>query len=180
MNALKVLLKNGNEAILRDVRWNDLDDILEIFNSLAEEDEIIKYLGIVKKRKKKDYVITFSKIMANVTLGKEIRIVAEINGKVVGFVSIKIDGNGFRHRGWLGILIRREFRNMGLGTKMLELAIKEAKERGLKLILLETSSLNKRAIHVFKKVGFKEIGRIPKGLKINEKYVDTIIMALIL
>jgi len=175
----EVTLKDGRTAILRHVEWRDLDDILDVFNSVAEE-EMTKYLGVVEKRRKEDYVRVFSRIMADVELRKEIRIVAEVESRVVGYVSVKVDGGSFGHRAWLGILVKKEFRDLGLGTELMGAAIEESRKRGLKLLLLETSSLNARAIRVFKKVGFREVGRIPKGLRLNKKFTDTIIMALVL
>ena len=37
-------------------------------------------------------------------------------------------------------------------------------------------SNNERARHVYEKVGFKETGRIPKGLYRNGKFIDDVIM----
>jgi len=176
----RVTLKDGRTVILRSIKWRDLDGILDVFNSVAEEEEMIKYLGIIEKRKKEDYVKVFSRIMADVELGKEIRIVAEAENRIVGYVSVKVDGGSFRHRAWLGILVKKEFRDLGLGTELMKAVIEESRRRGLKLLLLETSSLNVRAIRVFKKVGFREVGRVPMGLRLNNKFVDTIIMALVL
>lgn len=46
----------------------------------------------------------------------------------------------------------------------------------LKILTLEVYSTNKRAIHVYEKLGFKETGRIPKGLFRNGKYIDQVVM----
>ncbi len=116
--------------------------------------------------------------MANIELGREIRLVAEVKGKVIGYATVKRDDDGLRHRGWLGIAIKKEFRGLGIGTELMRRIIDEARKLDFKLILLETSSLNDRAIHVYRKIGFKEVGRISMGMRINDKYVDTIIMAL--
>lgn len=174
----RIILKNGKEAILRELRWNDLYDLYDLQNSIAKEKELEKCLGRQKPKSFEEFLKYFSKIVINTLTGKDIRIVAEVDKKVVGYVSIKISSNCFSHRGWLGIMIRKEYRNLGLGTELLKYAIREAKKRGLKLILLETSSYNKAAIHVFKKVGFKEVGIIPHGLRVNNEYIDTLVMFL--
>lgn len=67
---------------------------------------------------------------------------------------------------------------LGVGTELMRSIVEEAGRRGLRILLLETSSLNRRAIHVFEKVGFREVGRIPLGLMIDGGYVDTLLMAL--
>ncbi|MGQ9514640.1 MAG: GNAT family N-acetyltransferase [Thermoproteota archaeon] len=42
--------------------------------------------------------------------------------------------------------------------------IGEAKKMGPKILILKVFATNSRAIHVYKKVGFEEVGRIPNGL----------------
>ncbi len=48
----------------------------------------------------------------------------------------------------------------------------------LKVLTLRVFSTNERAQHVYRKVGFKEVGRVPKAVYRNSKYIDDIIMAL--
>lgn len=40
-------LKDSRKAIVRYVKWEDVDGILDIFNTIAEEEEIVRYLGVV-------------------------------------------------------------------------------------------------------------------------------------
>ncbi len=171
--------KNNVEVIIRYIEWSDLDDYIDFWESLfTNDDELKLFLGPIKQESKSDYAKKFFKIISRISENQEIRLIAEVNGKMIGYASIKRDEGSFGHRGWLGIIVRREFRNIGIGTELLRAVIDEAKKHGFKLILLETSSLNSRAIHVFEKVGFKIIGKIPSGMKIDDQYVDTLIMAL--
>lgn len=78
--------------------------------------------------------------------------------------------------GGLGIAIRNGYRDIGIGTKMLETLILHAEKMGLKILTLTVFSTNKRAKYVYEKIGFKETGRIPNELYKNEKYIDHIIM----
>ncbi|MEH0156542.1 GNAT family N-acetyltransferase [Limibacter armeniacum] len=50
-----------------------------------------------------------------------------------------------------------EARKMGLGQKMLQILLDEAKKRHFKKVQLETASVLKEAIGLYKKFGFKEI-----------------------
>jgi len=59
---------------------------------------------------------------------------------------------------------------------MMKTLIDQARKMGLKILTLTVFATNKIAIHVYKKVGFKEVGRIPKAIYRNEKYIDRIIM----
>ena len=65
---------------------------------------------------------------------------------------------------------------MGIGRIMLNKIIKESKKSGLKSIQLEVFSKNKRASHLYKSVGFKRAGVIPKKYKYKGKYEDGEIM----
>jgi len=80
--------------------------------------------------------------------------------------------------GVVGIGIRQGYRNVGIGTQRLGLLITKAKEMGLKILILWVFSTNKRAIHVYEKLGFKETGRYPKTIYRDGNYIDEIVMVL--
>lgn len=80
----------------------------------------------------------------------------------------------------LGIAIRSSFRDIGIGTEMMKTLIKQAHAMGLKVLTLSAFATNKRAIHVYAKVGFLKTGRIPKKFFKENKYIDEIIMTKVL
>jgi len=47
---------------------------------------------------------------------------------------------------------------------------------GVKIVVLDVYSTNKRAIHVYERVGFKKTGRRPKFFYRNGKYIGDVIM----
>jgi len=59
---------------------------------------------------------------------------------------------------------------------MMKTLIEQADMMGLKILTLTVFATNKRAIHVYQKVGFKETGRILKGIYRKGKYLDRVIM----
>lgn len=67
---------------------------------------------------------------------------------------------------------------MGIGTEMMKAIIEESRRIGLKILVLHFASTNLRAIHVYEKVGFREVGRIPNGIYFNNRYMDDVIMFL--
>ena len=69
--------------------------------------------------------------------------------------------------GRLGIAIKKEYRGNGLGKVLLNMIINESKDYGYKFIELEVREDNKRAIHLYEKIGFKKFNMIKNGLKIN-------------
>ena len=63
---------------------------------------------------------------------------------------------------------------------MMRTLIKQAHAMGLKVLKLSAFKNNERAIHVYEKVGFVQTGRIPKKFFREGKYVDEMIMAVLL
>jgi len=76
----------------------------------------------------------------------------------------------------VGISIRKRYRDEGIGTKLLEILIAEAKKAGHKVLVLTLFEINKRAHAVYKKLGFKDVGVIPEAYSYKGKYEDEIVM----
>ena len=81
--------------------------------------------------------------------------------KIVGYVLLSSkEGkkNGYKFRKQLVIEamgIDKEFRNQGIGTRLLEFVKKYAKENGFTELRLTVNEENENAIHLYEKVGFK-------------------------
>jgi len=107
-------------------------------------------------------------------------LVAEVDGKVVAVSEISKRSGYEKHVGVIGIAIRSEFRDLGIGTEMMNALVEQAQEMGLKVLTLTAFATNKSAIHVYEKVGFLQTGRIPKKHFKDGKYIDEIIMTKLL
>jgi RimJ/RimL family protein N-acetyltransferase len=51
-----------------------------------------------------------------------------------------------------------EYWGKGIGTKVIEIVLLKAKEKGFSTVKLEVRPTNSRAIHLYEKMGFKQIG----------------------
>jgi len=168
--------RDGREVILRTPRWEDVDDLLELINSLIEEEADLPFEA---KKTREEEVDWLARGMAQVEKGEAFYMVAEVDGRVIA--SADISRGKFRcmsHLGDLGIVIKSGYRDLGIGTEIMKFLIGQAREMGLKVLTLRVFSTNERAQHVYRKVGFKEVGRVPKAVYRNGKYIDDIIMAL--
>ena len=166
--------KNRRKIILRTTRWEDLDDLLELINSLVEEGAEIEF---ETKKTREEEVDWLSRTIAQLEKGEALNIVVEVDGKIVA--SSGITKRRFpceTHVGDLGVLIKSGYRDMGIGTEIMKTLIDQAHLIALKILTLTVFATNKRAIHVYEKVGFKETGRIPKGIYRNEQFLDRVIM----
>jgi RimJ/RimL family protein N-acetyltransferase len=169
--------RDGRQVILRVPKWEDFDDLLELINSLVEEGaDILR----TEKVSREDEIEWLSKALANIEKDEAFYLVAEVDGKVVASSDIHPRGGLARHVGVLGIIIKKGFRDVGIGTEMMSTLIAKAREMGLKVLILSAFASNKRAIHVYEKVGFTVTGRIPKKFFKNGEYIDEIIMAKVL
>ena len=165
--------KDGREVILRTPKWEDLDDLMEHLNSLIEEGADIPKDRKITREEEADRL---ARAFATAEKGDFFIIVAEIRGKVVGTSDITILGTYRRHIGELGIGLRREYRDKGIGTEILGTMIEQAAKMGLKMLTLNVFATNSRARHVYEKVGFRETGRTPNYFYKNGEYIDDITM----
>ena len=165
--------KDGRQVTLRTPRWEDLDDLTEFINSLVEEGADISRDKKVTREEEAEWL---GRRLADLENDKIFFMVAEIDGKVVANSEIGRKEGYSSHVGGVGIGIQEGYRDIGIGTEMLETLIAQAEEMGLKILTLGVFSSNDRAIHVYNKVGFRETGRIPKEIFKDGKYVDHIIM----
>jgi ribosomal protein S18 acetylase RimI-like enzyme len=107
------------------------------------------------------------------------QVVALSGSEVVGWCDISpMRYEGFTHCGTLGMGVRKDFRRLGIGTRLLEHAIGKAKKRGLERIELEVFASNIPAINLYEKAGFAVEGVKKKGRNLGGEYDDLIVMAL--
>ena len=86
-----------------------------------------------------------------------------------------------RHRGELGMSVRKKYWRHGIGQAMLQALIDWAKGTGIiRKIDLEVISSNVPAIRLYEKLGFVKEGTIRRALFINGQFVDTHIMGLLI
>lgn len=168
-------LKDGRRLILRSPRWEDLDDLLEFINSLVEEEADIIINKKVTREEETDWLARY---LADIEKGKTIGVVAEVDGKVIGNSEVTKGICTESHVGFLGVAISKEYRDLGIGTRVLETLVEESKKAGLKLLVLDVYASNARARHVYRKLGFRDAGTIPRMAYRRAEYLDVVRMYL--
>ena len=170
----KFQARDGREVTLRAPQWSDLDDMLEFINSLVDESAPVLKETKMTREGEVDWL---SRLLSRLEKGKIVGIVAEVDGSFVGQVEVSPGSERSNHVGGLGISLRDGYRDVGIGTEMMREAETQARALGLEVVTLEVFATNERAIHVYKKVGFTVVGRIPRGARMPEGYVDVLLMA---
>lgn len=83
--------------------------------------------------------------------------VAQLGDKQVGWIELGFHKWNNRMRIW-EFLVKEEFRRRGIGTLLMKQAVKVAKEKGARMLVLETQTCNVPAINFYLKHGFELIG----------------------
>jgi len=169
--------KDGRKVVLRTPKWEDLDDFLELINSLVEEKAEILRTEKVSREEEIDFL---SKVLSRLEKDEMFCLVAEVDGKVVAVSEISKRSGYEKHVGVIGIATRSEFRNLRIGTEIMKTLVEKAQEMGLKVLTLTAFATNKLAIHVYEKAGFVQTGSVPKKHFKEGKYIDEIIMTRLL
>jgi len=165
--------KDGKKVVLRSIKREDLDDCLEFINSLVEEGANILLDTEVAREEEAEWL---ERRLARIDNGEIIDVVAEVDGKMVANSEVEKRTGPMRHVGYLGIAIKSGYRGIGIGTKIMQTLIEESKKAGLKILVLDVFDINQTAKTLYKKMGFKEAGKIPKGIYKKGKYIDLIRM----
>ena len=157
-----ITLKNGMECRLRNGTEKDGQAVHDVFNlTHAETDYLLSYPDENSFTAEQE-----SQFLKEKTESKnEIEIAAEVNGKIAGSAGINAIGSSckVRHRAKFCINIAKEFWGMGSGRALAEACIECAKNAGYTQLELEVVANNNRAVEMYKKFGFVEFGRNPKG-----------------
>jgi GNAT superfamily N-acetyltransferase len=89
---------------------------------------------------------------------EEQRVFAAIQGdRQIGWIELGYDRWNNRMRVW-EFLVEEGFRRKGIGTQLMEHAVKIAKEKGARMLVLETQTCLVPAIDFYLKFGFELIG----------------------
>lgn len=166
--------KDGRTILMRSPRWDDLDGLLDFINSLVREEAPINKISEISRSEQIEFL---ARRLSNIENGRIIQLVAEEDGKIVGNADVtKLSGRE-SHVGTLGVAVRFDSRRVGIATKLIETLMYEAKKQGLKMILLAVYENNLPALALYRRLGFKEVGRTPSGIRWKGKYIDDIRMA---
>jgi len=116
--------------------------------------------------------MTPSKILERISKGC-LYIVAVIEGKVVGFVDVKIKEGRAKV---MGLAVEEKYRGRGVGSALLSKAVEVARERGITTVYLKVKKSNVNAIKFYEKHGFvfrKEVEKNGEGIYIMFRKFET-------
>lgn len=172
-------LKNGNAIVIRKADKSDGEAMLEYIDEISRESDFLTF-GQGEFNRTIDQEESFIDNISKQS--NALFIIVELEGKIIGNLNFS---GGTRprtaHTGEFGVSVLKEHWGQGIGTKLIDYLVEWCKESGIiRKINLRVRSDNYSAIHIYKKLGFKEEGIITRDFFIDDRFYDSIFMGLII
>ena len=118
-------------------------------------------------------------VMNNIANGYP-QFVAVADGTVVGWCDVIPKEHPIHaHCGVLGMGLLPAFRGRGLGAALTSATLTEARRRRLVRIELTVHADNSRAVALYERIGFKTEGLLKDAVRLDGRYKDLILMAIV-
>lgn len=162
----KIVLKNGQEAILRSPAVRDAEALLDALKVCSSETEFIIRSPEECTETVEQEAAFLERINQSPT---QVMIACWVDGEAVGNCQVHFSPRmKVRHRGSIAIAIKQKYWGMGIGTAMFEEMIRIAKEWGLSQLELEFIEGNERGRRLYEKMGFRLYGERPDGVRLRD------------
>ena len=129
---------------------NELNGLLELYKQLNSDDEIINGF-------------TIKNVWKNILEQNICYFIAKDNGKIVASCFICIIPNLTRNGKSIGfienVITDKEYRGKGIGKRIMENAIKYAKEQNCYKVLLQSGNKRKNAHGFYESLGFNGVSK---------------------
>jgi ribosomal protein S18 acetylase RimI-like enzyme len=158
---------------ITEVRKEHIDGCNAALDVVARER---KYLGFLEAPP-----IEASRVFIGMSIAqRHPHFVALEGNRVVGWCDVTPrERPTTRHVGVLGIGILPEWRERGVGRRLMERSLEAARTFPLARVELAVRADNARAITLYGKLGFEAEGRRQRAMLVDGVYYDDIIMALL-
>ena len=162
--AKTVLLAGGVELLVRNAVASDARALCETMQRThAQTDYLLSYpdeQGTDDEREARSLEETERSC-------NEVELVAIIDGRIVGSAGVSAvrSRRKVAHRARFGISILKEYWGMGIGRMLMEACIDCACRAGYAQLELEVVAGNERAVSLYRRAGFEEYGRNPRGYR---------------
>ncbi len=171
--------------VLRELRWEDFPARLEGYLALYDEVKEDPELGLHLLRRPPtvpEEADWFAGLYRRVQAGEDLAVVAEVDGRAVGMVTIARSRYGSResetgHVGTLGIMVDRRYRSRGLGEALMRRALELARGQ-FEIVRLTVFTVNARARRLYERLGFRLCGHLEAEVLRNGRYLDAEMMTL--
>ena len=162
-----VTLKDGKAAVLRSPEPSDAAQLNAYLRQTSGETHfMVRY----PEECNQSIEAAQRRLRAIADDERSFMLAAFLDGELVGNCGINAMPDHFktRHRASLGISIEKKAWGLGLGTVLITKALEQAKENGFTQVELGVFADNERARGLYQKLGFEEMGCIPKAFYLKD------------
>ena len=162
--AKTVLLTGGAELLVRNAVASDARALRDIMQRTHAETD---YLLSSPDEQSVDDEQEARSLAETERSDNEVELVAVLGGRIVGSAGITAVGSRRKvvHRARFGISILTEHWGLGIGRVLMESCIDCARRAGYSQLELEVVADNERAVSLYRRAGFEEYGRNPRGYR---------------
>jgi len=154
-----VKLKDGKKATLRLLNKDDEKEFHQLFLGVPEQERMF-----IKHRVQDIKVIR--DWCRNIDVGRNLPIVALIDGKIVGDATLHQDLGGWkRHIGRVSVLVDPKFRGRGLARALIGEILDIARNAGLEKVEAEFIGEQEAAVKMFAMLGFSQLVKLDDYVK---------------
>ena len=173
-----IKLKDGKECLIRNATAHDAEEVLALYNKVNNETNFL-----LKYSDEEGFSIEEEKNFLNQKeeSAAEVQLCAVVGDVIVGLAGVSAIGamEKISHRAELGVSIEKNFWHLGIGSALTKASIECAITAGFRQLELEVVGDNRNAIALYKKMGFIEYGRNPRGFVSRKSdYQELILMRL--
>ena len=160
--AKTVLLTGGTELLVRNAVASDACALRDIMQRTHAETD---YLLSSPDEQSVDDEQEARSLGETECSDNEVELVAVVDGKIVGSAGVAAVGSRRKvaHRARFGISVLKELWGMGIGRVLTEACIDCARRAGYAQLELDVVADNERAMSLYRRAGFVEYGRNPRG-----------------
>lgn len=166
-----VTLKNNRDVLIREMRPDDFERSYEFFRELPSEDRMYLRNDVTRR----DIV---QRRIKDMEYGRARRLVAIAGDEIVADGTLELAGHGWGENiAEIRLIVARPYQKLGLGRKLTRELYLLAAEHRVDRIVGRVMRPQKRALAVFRKLGFHDEFVIPKHVSDqNGEWQDLVIM----
>ena len=173
-----IKLKDGRRCLIRNATSDDAEDVLSNLKKAHEETNFL-----LTYPDEKGFSIEEEKsfLRQKEESDVEVELCALVGNVIVGLAGVSVIGarEKIRHRAELGVSIEKDFWRLGIGSELTAACIDCGIKAGFHQLELEVVGDNRNEIALYKKMGFIEYGRNPRGfISRKSEYQELILMRL--
>ena len=146
---------------------------MDFVNGLVEEGTFIRIDTKLTLEEEQKWV---SDHIRAVTEDRMVHVIVEKDGQVVANSEISKIGGHQAHIGILAIGVKKGFRGIGIGKKMIEILLARAPAIGIEIVSLQAVADNAPAIALYTSLGFEPLVTVSKDFKFDHQYHNSILM----